>query len=1082
MADIEKEKNEQEQKEQDNKKRPWWVIIVILSLIAIIVVALLIILKGCSDNRGQTTTTSQPTTSETTSMPPVVSKYTIRYINNDGSVLKEYYEVLEGSNCPYDGPLPIYAGTDAEKIFYLFDNWDKDAINIQSDLTIKAIYKKDSQKKYHKYLNYDGSLLYDVTLNSGEVPTYSGSKPTKPESENKQFNFLSWDKTDNLDGTFTYIAQFESCTAGLVISGGKITNYDGNSTTVTIPETWNGQTITQIDVETFKNNNIVVEVTLPESITYIPNEAFMNCNNLETINLPTTNPLVIGDSAFCGCNNLTVIEIPDNTISIGINAFANTGLVEITLPDSVHEIEEHTFSGCASLTTVNLPDTLTVIKQNAFESCKNLENINLDYVKVIETGAFSGVKIKGLFLPSTIEYLANDVFNGFYNPLIYTDAEEPNPGWHNEFSGGANVCYGYNGESVGTDFEGIKYEFVKEKIGGVNYAALIDIKETLSGIYEVPYNITDDESGETYQVRDYFINSVVENEFGNFDLRDEFLNVESLDLTTAEIITIGSRSFQGLMLTSIDLALSIKQINYGAFMEINFVKEILLSIPNNVTHIFPCAFGYSRELIAYLPATVEYIGVSAFSSIRALYVSSNYRQPGWNSLFNTGTEDYTVYESNGFIYESSRKFWYSQCGSELVYVSCPNKGAMESFTTGISVFGSKAITTLGPRVFQNCPKLKTISITSKVTKISNCAIDTGYTSLSIWDSIVSVGKGNRIKDNVLPASAFSEINDVKYFMSSSSNKPIIAIEAIGDEDNYTIENECKIIYERCFSDRDLNTVSIPNSITEICSYAFSNTSITTINLPEGLIKINNHAFYGSKLSGSISLPTTLQLLDQSTFSNSNIRSINIPNSIYLISKQCFRNCTELEEVILNNAEFIEDNAFSECTSLRNVNLSSETKYLGGSSFYGCSSLKTIDLKNVCDLGHAAFSNSGLTSVVIPSSMTNIGPSSFSNCANLSSVTLNSNVEKISYSAFQRCGKLTEINLTSNINRIEYDAFAGSGLLSIYIPENVAFIGANIFSDCSELTEINCQASSRPLTWSKNFAGNCSAVIKWNVLP
>ena len=63
-----------------------------------------------------------------------------------------------------------------------------------------------------------------------------------------------------------------------------IIDYMGTETTVNVPETIEGKTVTQIGNYAFEETDIV-NVTLPDSITKIGYCAFHNCNELETINL-----------------------------------------------------------------------------------------------------------------------------------------------------------------------------------------------------------------------------------------------------------------------------------------------------------------------------------------------------------------------------------------------------------------------------------------------------------------------------------------------------------------------------------------------------------------------------------------------------------------------------------------------------------------------------------------------------------------------------------------------------------------------------------------------------------------------------
>lgn len=79
----------------------------------------------------------------------------------------------------------------------------------------------------------------------------------------------------------------------------------------------------------YKAEKSVVVVEIPsivriDGVNYkrvsISEEAFYNCKNLISINIPN-NVTSIGGDAFPVCSNLTSINIPNSVVSIGIYAF-----------------------------------------------------------------------------------------------------------------------------------------------------------------------------------------------------------------------------------------------------------------------------------------------------------------------------------------------------------------------------------------------------------------------------------------------------------------------------------------------------------------------------------------------------------------------------------------------------------------------------------------------------------------------------------------------------------------------------------------------------------------------------------------
>ena len=101
---------------------------------------------------------------------------------------------------------------------------------------------------------------------------------------------------------------------------------------------------------------------------------FNNCSNLTTVILPN-NATKLDDYMFNGNTSLTNINIPTSLISIGSNAFCNTGIDNITLPDTLTAISSGAFNGCTKLTSINIPDKVTTIGENAFYNCTNLTSV-----------------------------------------------------------------------------------------------------------------------------------------------------------------------------------------------------------------------------------------------------------------------------------------------------------------------------------------------------------------------------------------------------------------------------------------------------------------------------------------------------------------------------------------------------------------------------------------------------------------------------------------------------------------------------------------------------------------------------------
>ena len=135
-----------------------------------------------------------------------------------------------------------------------------------------------------------------------------------------------------------------------------VTNYkyNGAAADVTIPSRYQGKPVTTIGPAAFFNS-AVTSVTIPDSVTSISDEAFINCPKLTNISIPNS-VTYIGFSAFSSCTSLKSITLPSSLSTIQSYAFCNCGNLEtIRIPVSVTSIGNCAFDDCPSLMTVTYP-------------------------------------------------------------------------------------------------------------------------------------------------------------------------------------------------------------------------------------------------------------------------------------------------------------------------------------------------------------------------------------------------------------------------------------------------------------------------------------------------------------------------------------------------------------------------------------------------------------------------------------------------------------------------------------------------------------------------------------------------------
>ena len=133
-----------------------------------------------------------------------------------------------------------------------------------------------------------------------------------------------------------------------------------------------------------------------------------------------------------------------------------------------------------------------------------------------------------------------------------------------------------------------------------------------------------------------------------------------------------------------------------------------------------------------------------------------------------------------------------------------------------------------------------------------------------------------------------------------------------------------------------------------------------------------------------------------------------------------------------------------------LDLSEAKIVMGGNSYYGNPNIGDSYYTSTDKIGAYAFRYcSVLTSLTLPSSITEIGDGAFYGCSGLTSLNLPAGITKIGNRAFEGCTGLTSINLPAGITYIDGGAFSDcSGLTSIYIyAEKVPGIGSDAFKGC-----------------------------------
>ena len=368
---------------------------------------------------------------------------------------------------------------------------------------------------------------------------------------------------------------------------GKQAFYNCSSlSTIVIPEG-----VTSIEEGTFRDCSSLNEVIIPETVTEIGKQAFYNCSSLPELTIPSgiTN---IPIDTFNGCSSLE-ITLPDNITSVGNNAFSRVknltyncnnydgpwGAYGVTITDDVTSIKESAFNNCSSLRNVNIPNTVTEIGSNCFKNCTSLISVTMpNGIEAIQESTFEGCSsLANITIPNSI---TNFGIKSFKNCSSLHEITIPD---------GITTIQ----ESTFEGCSSLSNITIPEGVTEIGLNSFKDCS-SLSAI-EIPENVTTIAEGAFYNCSS--INEItIPNGVTVID-KDSFRGCTNLsEITIPDTVTeIGKRAFyECKSLAEINIPSSVTKIYYYAFRYCESLTEV--TIPDSVTEIGYSAFQYCYAL------------------------------------------------------------------------------------------------------------------------------------------------------------------------------------------------------------------------------------------------------------------------------------------------------------------------------------------------------------------------------------------------------------------------------------------------------------------------------------------------------
>ena len=317
-------------------------------------------------------------------------------------------------------------------------------------------------------------------------------------------------------------------------------------------------------------------------ITSINHEAFLDCNSLENIEIPS-GVKSIYDRAFSGCSSLESIEIPSSVTLISYEAFRGCSSLKSVTFGKNSQLElfgNFAFQGCSSLESIEIPFGVTSITRSAFYNCSSLESVTFEENSQLESigdyAFFSCDSLTRIEIPSVVTSIGENAFRGCSSLTIYCKVPSKPSGWNYDWDGGDCTVY-WGIIKLVADTQGINYVITINGASVVSYEGMETSIEILSQIDGYPVT----------EIKKYAFSGCDSLESVTFEVNSQLTN-------------IGYKAFWGCdNLTSIVIPDSVTTIGNDAFSDCGSLiiycdKESMPPTWSDYWHCFCPVYWYSK--------------------------------------------------------------------------------------------------------------------------------------------------------------------------------------------------------------------------------------------------------------------------------------------------------------------------------------------------------------------------------------------------------------------------------------------------------------------------------------------------------